>query len=462
MPSSSIHQLQTKADTDMKPSQWRGAKLCCEITQGVTDRREARGNTKDAWLRANDRTTWFNTTFALGEQSTLVHHDLFKALTGANENNECTAVGAIFTCQLVYADTQAPIPMLQEGRCKEKVTVIQREGTTKSGFTVRDSTLAFATASARAASPNMELLSAEDYFEVHSLHGSTTDLAFSFKFSTNVTSRRHGRRNAGRAFLWQIQMQLLGACAPHNFSAQSHKFLLISRPVIPETAQSKTVAAPAPAVAVGKSSVPSLDEVVSDGRPGDIVTCVGDHLNGQGIYAELLQSTQGPNSTATLCHLAHLTRAKESKRVFISRLPSDLPQGMYWIRMCRMQQMPQSTVLLASLPCPITVMLVAAGGRLSPSSESDNVMRPSLEIHPTREAGAPSLRSQSWSDSAYTSSESSFGGTSAGLSLLQTCDVIADRDYNNTCLQDFCQGTTEMEAYGEDELQCFWDLIDQC
>lgn len=275
-----------------------GVRLHCDITQGVIDRQEARGTaSSDAWLRANDRTTWFNIVIACDGSHTSYLKALQEALCGSPE----AAAAASFHCELMYADTKSPVHFMKEAQCQEKVTLIRKQGNTKHGCIEHCNGVQFASGQSISTTP---ALPAQDFFDIKPSGGA--EIAFHFKFSTNVTSRRHGKRGSARMFYWRISCSLHCAGSnPVQLTAESHRFAYLSRPSVPPSLQGKPLV---------------LHEVVSDARPGDIVTCVGENLSGKDVYAELRQGER---------MVQVLARTRTSKRVFVTRLPQGIPAGPY-------------------------------------------------------------------------------------------------------------------------------------
>lgn len=272
----------------------------CDIVQGVADR----SNQCDgAWLRSMHRLTFFNVNLDLGHHAALAPA---VATALASEDAEVPSTVAVaLQARLVYADNLEPVALMQDKGASENIAIIPKGGNTKGGTELEGNLIPLASANCAA---NLQHLPAHHYVKVKT-EGSSVQ--FHFKFGTNVTSRRHGRRNDGRAFCWQIHIALHSAAQePLQISALSHSFSYISRPVGQKDKAQKTTL--------------SVFDLATDGRPLDMITLFGEHLQHSSVRAEV------GCGEATIAELPRL-RASKSK-AFVARLPSLLP-GQYWIRM---------------------------------------------------------------------------------------------------------------------------------
>ena len=131
---------------------------------------------------------------------------------------------------------------------------------------------------------------------------------FGFKFSTNVTTRQHGR---DRQFYWKADLKLTGVPqgAEHVKEARSHSFQLLPRP--PEDKLART------------GHRLKLECVVTDGRPDDLVTCLGDRFDESHVYALFGQG----NEPGTRLHRVRQIKA------YVCRIPHEVEAGRYWIQM---------------------------------------------------------------------------------------------------------------------------------
>jgi len=275
----------------------------CHIEQGTGERQASSSRRYDAWLRSMNRLTFFNGELELGPQGTELAHRISAAFASLDPS-----VAVSLSCSLLYADTQEVVPLRTEGGCEEKITMIKRCGNTREGYT--DFTSNTVHLSNNGVTATAATLPTYEYLDVTS-QGSK--LKFSFKFSTNVTSRRHGMRNRGRQFCWRIAMHVYGLSEqPVTFTTLSHHFTYVSRPVARQATTTEQL---------------SLLEAITDGRPGDLVTCLAPNVHHPHILAEL---GHGNSVVATL------QRAVPSKQAFICRLPPAnlCPRGQEcWIRL---------------------------------------------------------------------------------------------------------------------------------
>lgn len=289
------------ADKAREPS------LMVRITQGVTER-------ADQWLRSMDRLTFFNIDLDLGCYEHFAPH-VANALAG------CPTMGGVevaMSCHLMYADTYEVVPFKHEASRREHVSLISTKGNTKEGVSVLESNgVHLSTASGHDSFQTSEYLSVK-------LHDALVQSAF--KFSTNITSRRHGKRNNGRQFFWKISITVMGLTEePISMGAQSHTFGYISRPAPASTSGGRAgCEGPVVSQAGCEGPVLSLIDVASDNRPGDMITIVGVNLQDDSVSAVI------GSGDATL---AELPRLRQSKHAFISRLPSVMAPGSYWIQL---------------------------------------------------------------------------------------------------------------------------------
>lgn len=72
-----------------------------------------------------------------------------------------------------------------------------------------------------------------------------------------------------------------------------------------------------------------LQDAVSDNRPGDLLTCVGRHLQHDHVTAVLGCGEDQVVELPRLPRRAH-TGAADSVSTFVTRVPS-VPAGLYWL-----------------------------------------------------------------------------------------------------------------------------------
>lgn len=291
--------------------------LSCDVTQGYTDRQTANQGGHDAWLRSMNRLTYMKGVLSLNNHTHMAQQ-IARALASVDDSNP---VRASLHMRLLYADNSEPVELKRDGSCRERITVISRQGNTKTGFVECDhNSIHFAN------SWHGPALPVHEYLEVKFTQAQ--ELQFQLKFSTNVTSRRHGMRNNGRQFSWDLVLQLDGITEqPLILQTRSHSFGYISRPNS-QSCNQPICETQSTSEARSTSFKLSLVEVASDNRPGDIVTCLGENLHHDHICAQL-----GQNNNV----VADLARIRPSERAFITRLPYVAP-GNYWLRMCSPQE----------------------------------------------------------------------------------------------------------------------------
>lgn len=283
--------------------------LQCLITQGTVERQHV---ATEAWLRSMNRLSYCNLDLELGQYAHLAE-DIAEALVAADNNR----IGVVITPRLLYADTSEPVPLKSEGSTQENVAMISRKGTAKYGSRIFHHQEGLQLVNT-AAVPDTATLPTSDFLEVRPRDGA---LHLNYKFSSNVTSRRHGMRGKGRRFCWEVAVTLHGIQAdPIEYRARSHEFEYVSRP----QPQSVLLAKQPTAVQLSALPVVSVVDVVSDFRPGDVFTCVGDELHHDHLVAQL-----GHGDTV----LATLFQVRPSKVAFIGRLPLNVVPGTYWFQM---------------------------------------------------------------------------------------------------------------------------------
>lgn len=283
--------------------------LQCHITQGTVERQHI---ATEAWLRSMNRLSYCNLDLELGQYTHLAE-DIAEALVAADNHR----IGVAITPRLLYADTSEPVPLKSEGSTQENVALISRKGTAKYGSQIFHHQEGIHLVNTRAA-PDMATLPTSDFLEVCPRDGA---LHLSYKFSSNVTSRRHGMRGKGRRFCWEMVVTLRGIQAePIEYRARSHEFEYVSRP----QPQSVLLAKQSTEVQLSTLPVVSVVDVVSDFRLGDVFTCVGEELHHDNVVAQL-----GFGDTV----LATVFRERPSKVAFIGRFPRNVVPGTYWLQM---------------------------------------------------------------------------------------------------------------------------------
>jgi len=127
------------------------------------------------------------------------------------------------------------------------------------------------------------------------------------KFATNVTTRAHNKRR----FMWRVDLKIFSrdgkVLAEHTTTSPPFAYL----PRNPE-----------------KSAMDfRLDDVISEGSPGDLVMCGGAGLGSKErpqLIARL-RSNKGKEYT--------LERSQNTKSTFVTRLPIDILPGLYMLQL---------------------------------------------------------------------------------------------------------------------------------
>jgi len=127
------------------------------------------------------------------------------------------------------------------------------------------------------------------------------------KFATNVTTRAHNKRR----FMWRVDLTIYGedGCEVAHHHTTSPAFAYLPRN--PEKSAQDF----------------RLDDVISDGHPGDLLMCGGSGL-GTKERPHLTALLQGPRGAQYT-----LSRQSNTKATFVSRLPADMRPGKYTIQL---------------------------------------------------------------------------------------------------------------------------------
>jgi len=200
------------------------------------------------------------------------------------------------------------------------------------------------------------------------------------KFATNVTTRAHNKRR----FMWNVNLRLFSdsgrELAHHQCTSPAFAYL----PRNPEK----------------NAQDFRLDDVVSDGHPGDLIMCGGSGL-GSKDRAGLVAVIRGPKGAEFT-----LARQNTTKATFVTRLPAEVPAGNYTVQLVNEENPDEATEEVrmrvherAGAPCfeldEFTKQLEAEA--LSRHGSSDNCS--DEEVMELGQHGSPSLRSQSCADS---------------------------------------------------------------
>jgi len=207
----------------------------------------------------------------------------------------------------------------------------------------------------------------------------TDTVEIGLKFATNVTTRAHNKRR----FMWKVDLHLYnvtGNIAKH-YQCCSPAFAYLPRN--PEKSGHEF----------------RLDDVVTEGHPGDLLMCGGSGL-GCKQRPGLVAILRGPKGIeVTLSRQSTTTKA-----TFVSRLPSDLRPGSYTVQLVNEENPDEVTDEVRTKitareggECfelaEFTKQLEAEALSRQGSSEDED-----LEVTEEDYQGSPDLRSQSCTD----------------------------------------------------------------
>lgn len=137
------------------------------------------------------------------------------------------------------------------------------------------------------------------------------------KFATNVTTRAHNKRR----FMWRVDLRLFNEAgrelAHHTCTSPAFQYL----PRNPEKSAADF----------------RLDDVITDGHPGDLLMCGGSGL-GSKERAGLVAVLRGPKGAEYT-----LSRQSVTKSTFVSRLPSDVLPGSYTVQLVNEENPDEAT-----------------------------------------------------------------------------------------------------------------------
>lgn len=127
------------------------------------------------------------------------------------------------------------------------------------------------------------------------------------KFATNVTTRAHNKRR----FMWRVDLRLFNESgrelAHHHCTSPAFSYL----PRNPEKSANDF----------------RLDDVVTDGHPGDLLMCGGSGL-GCKERPNLVAVLRGPKGAEHT-----LARQSTTKSTFVTRLPNEVVPGQYTVHL---------------------------------------------------------------------------------------------------------------------------------
>ena len=277
-----------------------GAQLKITLTQG-TDRSQG-------WMRANGRSTVAHlevSGFPLDTARKL--REVF--LTGERHNNP---LRAYLRLDLLYADTEDPVLLKMHGRFMDKLDLMLPNGSSKNSHEINVNWFAIDTAdgvshtlrnkqkggagSSAKEAHDLRAWKPSEFLEVRKPRvDDPTVVEASVKFSTNITSRAHSKR----LFFWRASLTVLnipGHQEPTILTARTPEFEYRPRPP--------------------QEDRPTLREVLTDGKPGDMIVCNGDRIaDGYPDVKLVIWHSSEPTKKAIM------PRTRQSKTCYVAHLP---------------------------------------------------------------------------------------------------------------------------------------------
>jgi len=284
-----------------------GPSLSFSLKQGKEGSRDG-GATHPTWIRSNMRATWGHLCIhcANDEESS----QLERLLRNGTASGDYHAASLEF--KLCYEGGD-DVELLEKkgGNLADRLKLITPTGNVEQGICMPDTSIAYHThhhSSKQAVKPHFFQFDSRK-FPWDKKAKPTTDnmLELGLKFATNVTTRAHDKRR----FIWQVDLSLYGADGQriHFSTTRTAPFAYLPRN--PE-----------------KSTVDfRLDDVISDGQPGDLLVCGG---SGVGFVdrPNLVACVQGSGGFEM-----RLPRQGTAKSTFVTRWPADMPAGKYKIHL---------------------------------------------------------------------------------------------------------------------------------
>lgn len=266
------------------------------------------------WIRSNMRATWghLSVNCASPEEAANLEGLL---QYGTPYGDICSAS---LTFEMLYEDGEE-VELLEKkgGNLADRVKLILPAGNVDQGITMPDTTIAYHTAHG-----GSRHWVKSTYFQFDAtrfpwnsdkkskmaVEEQESDvMELGLKFATNVTTRAHDKRR----FKWRVELTLFDDGGLERSRVVTHTPPFQYLPRNPEKSAQDF----------------RLDEVVSDGRPGDLVMCGGSGLGCKerpGLVARL----RGPKGATVT-----LPRLGAGKSTFTTRLPADLAPGAYYVRL---------------------------------------------------------------------------------------------------------------------------------
>merc|ERR1711959_485889 len=254
------------------------------------------------WVRANLRSNTLRMT------ATGLGLDTIARLRDLASSSKPNAGGFLeLTFTLRYADTMEPCQMLKRNQYMDKFELNTPTGAAhESTPTFLDHFGVHTLSGLPLAERNVGNAHMPWTAEMLEVCGDTVEFGLAMRFATNVTSHAHGDRR----FFWEAALTWQEAEGDdvHTLNARSHTFDYRPRPP------------------PGLNDLPKLEEVLCDGRGGDLLMCMGQRI--------------GDEFTDVVCEVVNawgvditLQRAKGAKHSYVARLPQNIAAGQYTVQM---------------------------------------------------------------------------------------------------------------------------------
>jgi len=289
-----------------------GLQLNFCLKQGKEGSRDqGKRNSHPTWIRSNMRATWGH--LAMKCESPEEAEALQGLLRDGQPYGDYAAASIEF--EMLY-DNGDQVELLEKkgGNLADRVKLILPNGNVEQGITMQDTVIAYHTAQGVG-----KQWVKSNYFQFdaarfpwnsdkkRAMEAEDAAVEIGLKFATNVTTRAHNKRR----FMWKVDLRLYSIdgseLAHHTTSSPAFAYL----PRNPEKSAQDF----------------RLDDVVSDGHPGDLLMCGGSGL-GCKERPQLVATLRGPKGVEY-----SLSRQSITKSTFVTRLPSGLPAGSYTVQL---------------------------------------------------------------------------------------------------------------------------------
>jgi len=330
------------------------------------------GGERRGWLRANDRTMILQLTFQ--HLNTEERKRWLALLAGTSSGAAEVELG------LRYDDGKAVIGK-QRGQYPERVRLVKFDHVIKSDsdqvmlwnnvltLVIKNGSVSLKEA------PSVR--GPYDFFRVTEERGK---ICLQFKLTTNVTSKSHEGRSfkyCAHAYCGQSVDSLGSGIHGASFDFElvaKHKTEKGVRKSAASQQPSARASSTEKAIRVHPPAIPeiSLVDVRTDGHPGAVFTCTGQHVTDGGVMAELTlveETAEGgrgrkrKRAVPTLSKRVRRDPDLSEDGKFVSRLPHDLPVGEY------------------------VVTLISGSSKLRNSKSLTLIVTPAVKPKPARKVG---------------------------------------------------------------------------